>query len=69
MSKKLLGIEYISKELFFDFVECQKSGICNMFSPEVREHVFMTEDEHFTIIRNYDRIAEKYPEVLEMLNG
>jgi hypothetical protein len=59
----------ISESLFFDFVECQKSGICNMFSPEVRDHVFMTKAEHVTIIRNYDLLAKKYPQVLEALNG
>lgn len=67
MSRRVqdLGLHAIDNILFDRFVAVQYEGDYNMMSQEARESADLTRDEHFTIIKRYGELAEKYPAVIE----
>jgi len=67
MSRRVqdLGLNAIDNILFDRFVAVQYEGGDNMMSQEARERAGLTRDEHFTIIKRYGELAEKYPAVIE----
>ena len=64
-SPKDLGLNAIDNILFDRFVAVQYEGAYNMMSQEARECADLSRDEHFTIIKRYKELAEKYPAVVE----
>ena len=51
----------ITKEQFEDYLSCQKSGRFNMLDYSSWEpYTNLTNDEWFTIIRNYGELYDKY---------
>ena len=63
-SPKDLGLNDIDNILFDRFVAVQYEGAYNMMSQEARESADLSRDEHFTIIKRYSELAEKYPAVV-----
>ena len=63
-SPKDLGLHAIDNILFDRFVAVQYEGAYNMMSQEARESADLSRDEHFTIIKRYSELAEKYPAVV-----
>mgnify|MGYP007059515176 FL=1 len=63
-SPKDLGLNAIDNILFDRFVAVQYEGAYNMMSQEARESADLSRDEHFTIIKRYSELAEKYPAVI-----
>jgi|TARA_R100000084_G_C4563564_1_gene105770 hypothetical protein len=63
-SPKDLGLNAIDNILFDRFVAVQYEGAYNMMSQEARESADLSRDEHFTIIKRYSELAEKYPAVV-----
>ncbi len=61
---KDLGIHAIDNFIFDRFVAVQYEGAYNMMSQEARESADLSRDEHFTIIKRYSELAEKYPAVI-----
>ena len=47
---------------FEKYLELQKSGELNMVSPEVRERLGLTKDEHHYILMHYGELLEEYEE-------
>ena len=64
-SPKDLGLHAIDNILFDRFVAVQYEGAYNMMSQEARESADLSRDEHFTIMKRYSELAEKYPAVIE----
>lgn len=64
-SPKDLGLNAIDNFMFDRFVAVQYEGAYNMMSQEAREAADLSRDEHFTIIKRYGELAEKYPAVVE----
>lgn len=47
---------------FEKYLKLQKSGELNMLSPEVRERLEISKDEHYYIIEHYSELFEEYEE-------
>lgn len=50
----------VTREVFMSYVSLQRVGLINMLSPEVREMVNMTPEQHLEIITNYEYYYDKY---------
>jgi hypothetical protein len=62
---KELPLSAIDNFMFDRYLQVQYEGAYNMMSQEARESADLTRDEHFTIIKNYAKLVEKYPKVYE----
>ena len=62
---KELPLSAIDNFMFDRYLQVQYEGAYNMMSQEARESADLTRDEHFTIIKNYGKLIEKYPKVYE----
>ncbi len=62
---KELPLSAIDNFMFDRYLQVQYDGAYNMMSQEAREAADLTRDEHFTIISNYKKLVEKYPNVYE----
>jgi hypothetical protein len=60
-----LPLSAIDNFMFDRYLQVQYDGDYNMMSQEAREMADLTRDEHFTIIKNYEKLVEKYPKVYE----
>ena len=47
---------------FEKYLELQRSGELNMVSPEVREKLGITKDEHHYILEHYSELLDEYEE-------
>lgn len=48
---------------FEKYIQLQKSGEVNMVSPEVRNRLDITKDEHLFILNNYDALLKEFNEL------
>lgn len=44
----------ITSEMFKEFLILQQSGVYNMVSPEAREHLGISKQQHFYMLKNFD---------------
>lgn len=44
----------ITSEMFKEFLILQQSGVYNMVSPEVRDHLGISKQQHFYMLKNFD---------------
>lgn len=59
-----------TKEEFAAYVRVQYSGLWNMFSQEAIEATGLDKETYLRILRSYEALALKYPEVIkEAKNG
>lgn len=59
-----------TKEQFAAYVRVQYSGLWNMFSQEAIEATGLDKETYLRILRSYEALALKYPEVIkEAKNG
>ena len=59
-----------TKEEFAAYVQVQYSGLWNMFSPQAIEATGLDKETYLRILRSYEALALKYPEVIkEVKNG
>lgn len=49
-----LDQDTITSEMFKEFLILQQSGVYNMVSPEVREHLGISKQQHFYMLKNFD---------------
>ena len=54
-----------TKEEFAEYVAVQQCGLWNMFDPRAQEATGLDRDTYIAIMKNYGKLAQKYPEVLE----
>ena len=54
-----------TKEEFAAYVRVQYSGLWNMFSQEAIEATGLDKETYLRILRNYNALALKYPEVIK----
>ena len=50
----------VSKEEFQRYVDVQKSGEYNMFSPQAREATGLTKEKFLHIISHYEELSKEY---------
>ena len=50
----------ITKEQFEAYVSVQETGMFNMFDPRAREAAGLGKAEYMSIIKNYDKLEDKY---------
>ena len=50
----------VSKEEFQRYVDVQKSGEYNMFSPQARESTGLTKEKFLHIISHYEELSKEY---------
>ena len=50
----------VSKEEFQRYVDVQKSGEYNMFSPQARESTGLTKEKFLHIISHYGELSKEY---------
>ena len=58
-----VGLEEITKEQFEDFERVRQGGLYNMMSQDARLAADLDRDTHFSIMRHYETLMEKWPEV------
>jgi hypothetical protein len=57
--------ETISKEEFAAYIRVQNSGMTNMFAVNVVEKLSgLTKEQIFAIMKNYDKLAKQYPDIV-----
>mgnify|MGYP003132956596 FL=1 len=66
---KELPLHHIDNYMFDRYLAVQYEGSYNMYSQEAREMAELTRDEHFTIIKNYAKLIELFPQVYEHYAG
>lgn len=54
-----------TKEQFAAYVRVQYSGLWNMFSQEAMEATGLDKETYMKILRSYEALALKYPEVIK----
>lgn len=57
-----------TKEEFKKYVQVQKSGLWNMFDPRALKAAGLDKDTYFSVMDNYTKLSEMYPDVYKMLN-
>ena len=56
-------LDQITKEEFQDFETVRRSGVVNMYSHEVVRLAGISPEAHVGIIKHYDKLAAKWPDV------
>ncbi len=46
--------DQITAKMFNEFLILQQSGVYNMVSPEVREHLDISKQQHHYMLKNFD---------------
>lgn len=54
-----------TKEEFAEYVAVQYCGLWNMFDPRAQEATGLSWETYTAIMKNYNELAQKYPEVLK----
>ena len=54
-----------TKEEFAEYVAVQHCGLWNMFDPRAMEATGLSKETYVAIMKNYEELAQKYPEVLK----
>ena len=57
-----------TKEEFKKYVQVQKSGLWNMFDPQALKATGLDKDTYFSVMDNYKKLSEMYPDVYKMMN-
>lgn len=65
MERNIATIDQISREDFAFYVEVQRSGVVNMWSPQVQALAGITRAVHVGIIKHYKALAAKWPDVVK----
>ena len=61
-----MPLDDIAKEDFEAYEHVRISGVTNMLSPDVRELAGISRDVHYTILRHYEALCAKWPDVRKL---
>ena len=62
---KAKPLEEITREEFEAFEWVRAGGLVNMFSPQVRDLAGISAEAHVGVIKHYDALLAKWPDVRE----